>query len=115
MTAQSGERLNKYGLYGRVARKTPFSPRGIRLYDLASFANLHINNPQKFSNNILWTDENKVVISGHHALPCLANTNHNISHTGDDLWFFAAIVLVNLTVIETTMIFLRKYPCSAVH
>lgn len=45
--------------------KTPFYPKKHMVTRL-SFAELHLNGPQKFWTNILWTYETKVEIFAHH-------------------------------------------------
>jgi len=58
--------VQKYGMFGRVARRKLLLSKKNMAARLR-FANLHLNNSQDFLNNVLWTDETKVEIFGHNA------------------------------------------------
>uniref|UniRef100_A0A9J8C228 Transposase Tc1-like domain-containing protein n=1 Tax=Cyprinus carpio carpio TaxID=630221 RepID=A0A9J8C228_CYPCA len=54
------KRLGNNGLHGRVPRRKPLlSKKNIKA--LLSFARKHLDDPQDFWENTLWTDETKVV------------------------------------------------------
>ena len=57
------KRLNKNGVHGRIARRKPLlSKKNIAAH--LKFAKEHIDDPQDFWNNVLWTDESKVELFG---------------------------------------------------
>ena len=53
-------------MFGSFARRKPLLSKKNMAAQLR-FAWLHLNKPQDFWNNVLWTDETKVEISGHKA------------------------------------------------
>ncbi|KAK1798040.1 hypothetical protein P4O66_000540 [Electrophorus voltai] len=55
------KRLGKNGLHGRVPRQKPLlSKKNIKTY--LSFARKHLDDPQDFWENTLWTDKTKVFV-----------------------------------------------------
>ncbi len=57
------KRLGKNGLHGRVPRRKPLrSKKNIKAH--LSFAKKHLDDPQYFWENTLWTDETKVELFG---------------------------------------------------
>ena len=57
------KRLGKNGLHGRVPRRKPLlSKKNIKAH--LSFARKHLDDPQDFWENTLWTDETKVELFG---------------------------------------------------
>jgi len=46
------KRLNKYGMFGRVARRKPLCSKK-NMAAWLRFAKLHLNKPQDFWNNVL--------------------------------------------------------------
>ncbi|KAK3549749.1 hypothetical protein QTP86_007732 [Hemibagrus guttatus] len=57
------KRLGKNGLHGRVPRRKPLlSKKNIKAR--LSFARKHLDDPQDFWENTLWTDETKIVLFG---------------------------------------------------
>ncbi len=56
------KRLGKNGLHGRVPRRKPLSKKNIKAP--LSFARKHLDDPQDFWENTLWTDETKVELFG---------------------------------------------------
>ncbi|KAK3542764.1 hypothetical protein QTP70_002764 [Hemibagrus guttatus] len=57
------KRLGKNGLYGRVPRRKPLlSKKNIKAR--VSFARKHLDDPQDFWGNTLWTDETKIELFG---------------------------------------------------
>ena len=61
-----GKRLNKYGLFGRVARGMCLLSKKNKAAWLM-FAKMHLDKPQDFWNNVLWTDKTGVEMFGHNA------------------------------------------------
>ncbi|MBN3278876.1 TCB1 transposase, partial [Polyodon spathula] len=60
--------LHNTGLYGRDARKKPGKPLHTKknMKACLKFAKKHLDDPQVFWNNILWTDESQVELFGQH-------------------------------------------------
>lgn len=56
MTVQLGKTLNKYGLFGRFAKRKPFLFKENMAVQLR-FAAFYLNKQQDFWKNVLWTDE----------------------------------------------------------
>ncbi len=57
------KRLGKNGLHGRVPRRKPLlSKKNIKAH--LSLARKHLDDPQDFWENILWTDETKIELFG---------------------------------------------------
>ncbi|KAK3522939.1 hypothetical protein QTP86_009710 [Hemibagrus guttatus] len=57
------KRLGKNGLHGRVPRRKPLlSKKNIKAH--LSFARKHLDDPQDFWENTLWTDETKIELFG---------------------------------------------------
>ena len=56
--------LNKYDLHGRVIRRKPFLRPSHKIQRL-KFANEHLNKPDAFWKQVLWTDEIKIELFGH--------------------------------------------------
>ena len=57
--------LGKNGIHGRVARRKPLLTKKNMNAHL-KFAKKHLDDPQEFWNNVLWTDESKVELFGRH-------------------------------------------------
>lgn len=58
--------LGKNGIHGRVPRRKPLlSKKNIKAR--LTFAKTHLDHPQSFWNNVLWTDESKVELFGRNA------------------------------------------------
>ncbi|KAK3532293.1 hypothetical protein QTP86_016075, partial [Hemibagrus guttatus] len=70
------KRLGKNGLHGRVPRRKPLlSKKNIKAP--LSFARKHLDDPQDFWENTLWTDETKIELFGRsvsHYVWCKSNT-----------------------------------------
>uniref|UniRef100_A0AAR2LJV0 Transposase n=1 Tax=Pygocentrus nattereri TaxID=42514 RepID=A0AAR2LJV0_PYGNA len=70
------KRLGKNGLHGRVPRRKPLlSKKNIKAH--LNFSKTHLDDPQHFWENILWTDETKVELFGRcvsHYIWCKRNT-----------------------------------------
>ncbi|KAK3551411.1 hypothetical protein QTP70_017294, partial [Hemibagrus guttatus] len=70
------KRLGKNGLHGRVPRRKPLlSKKNIKAR--LSFARKHLDDPQDFWENTLWTDETKIELFGRsvsHYVWCKSNT-----------------------------------------
>lgn len=56
--------LHREKLHGRVMRKKPFLKSSHKESRLA-YAKRHLDKPESFWNNILWTDETKIELFGH--------------------------------------------------
>ena len=57
------KRLNKNGVHGRIARRKPLlSTKNIATY--LKFAKDHLDDPEGYWKNVLWTDESKVELFG---------------------------------------------------
>ena len=80
------------------------------------FAKLHVDKPQDFWNNVLWTDETKVEISGHNAQQHIwrkPNTTYEhkhviltVKHSGGGVIIWACFTAAgprHLALIESTM------------
>ena len=66
MTVQLEKILNKYGLFGRVAKRKPLLSEknmaaGLRI------AKMHLDKPQDFWNNVLWKDETQIEMFDYNA------------------------------------------------
>ena len=57
------QRLGKNGIHGRVPRRKPLLTKKNTMARL-TFAKQHLDDPQDFWDNILWTDETKVELFG---------------------------------------------------
>ena len=57
------KRLNKNGVHGRIARRKPLLSKK-NIAARLKFTKEHIDDPQDFWNNVLWTDESKVELFG---------------------------------------------------
>ncbi|RXM34592.1 Pleiotrophin [Acipenser ruthenus] len=57
--------LGKNGIHGRVARRKPLLTKK-NMNARLKFAKKHLDDPQEFWNNVLWTDESKVELFGRH-------------------------------------------------
>uniref|UniRef100_A0A9J7YNC4 Transposase Tc1-like domain-containing protein n=1 Tax=Cyprinus carpio carpio TaxID=630221 RepID=A0A9J7YNC4_CYPCA len=70
------KRLGKNGLHGRLPRRKPLlSKKNIKAH--LSFARKHLDDPQDFWENTMWTDETKVELFGRcvsHYVWCKSNT-----------------------------------------
>ena len=53
--------LNKNGVHGRTPQKKPLLSKNNNIAARLKFAKEHLDVPQHFWQNILWTDETKVV------------------------------------------------------
>ncbi|KAK3568377.1 hypothetical protein QTP86_005584 [Hemibagrus guttatus] len=69
------KRLGKSGLHGRVPRRKPLlSKKNIKTH--LSFARKHLDDPQDFWENTLWTDETKILLFGRTWKTCCDKWNH---------------------------------------
>ncbi len=72
------KRLGKNGLHGRVPRPKPLlSKKNIKAH--LSFARKHLDDPQDFWENTLWTDETKVELFGRRVSHYIWRKSNNIS------------------------------------
>jgi len=108
------ERLNKYGLFGRVVGKSLFSKK--KTIAQLIFVKFHLNKPKDCSNNVLQTDKTKVEMLSHkvqnhvwkkkkptYYLCCNITPNINCQHGGGGvmIWVsFAAIGPGHLSAIK---------------
>ena len=53
----------RHGVHGRIARRKPLLSKK-NIAARLKFAKEHIDDPQDFWNNVLWTDESKVELFG---------------------------------------------------
>jgi len=83
------KRQEKYGLFGRVARRKLLISKKNMAARLR-FAKLHLNKPQDLWNDVLQTDKTKVKMFCHNAqCHVWAKTKHSISAqtNGQALWW----------------------------
>ena len=109
------QRLGKNGIHGRVPRQKPLLTKKNTKACL-TFAKKHLDDPQDFWENILWTDETKVELFGRCAsryIWCKTNTAFHkkniiptVKHGGGSVMVwgcFAASGPGRLAVIDGTM------------
>lgn len=77
-TIKSEKILNKYSMFARVVRTMPlFSIKNTEAW--LKFTKLHLNKPNDFCNNFVWTHDTKVETSGHNTAPHLTNSKYQLS------------------------------------
>uniref|UniRef100_A0AAZ1XTB4 HTH psq-type domain-containing protein n=1 Tax=Oreochromis aureus TaxID=47969 RepID=A0AAZ1XTB4_OREAU len=72
---------------GRLSKFTPRSEHAITLTLFSirnteawlSFTKLHLNKPNDFCSNVVWTHDTKVETSGHNTAPHLTNSKYQLS------------------------------------
>lgn len=75
--------LNKYSMFARVVRTlTLFSIRNTEAW--LSFTKLHLNKPNDFCSNVVWTHDTKVETSGHNTH--LTNSKYQLSTLVVEVW-----------------------------
>ena len=107
--------LNENGLHGRRPRKTPLL-RGRHKKARLDFAKMHVDKPQSFWENVLWTDETKLELFGKSHQPYVyrrkneafkeKNTMPTVKHGGSSVMFwdcFAASGTGCLESVQGTM------------
>uniref|UniRef100_A0A9J7ZRY6 Transposase n=1 Tax=Cyprinus carpio carpio TaxID=630221 RepID=A0A9J7ZRY6_CYPCA len=99
------KRLGKNGLHGRVPRRKPLlSKKNIKAR--LSFARKHLDDPQDFWKNALWTDETKVELFGSNTTFQKKNIIPTVKYGGGSVMVrgcFAASGPGRLAVINGTM------------
>uniref|UniRef100_A0A803J9K4 Transposase Tc1-like domain-containing protein n=1 Tax=Xenopus tropicalis TaxID=8364 RepID=A0A803J9K4_XENTR len=70
--------LNKNGFHGRIQRKPLLSKKNIAAR--LKFAKEHLDVPQKYRQNILWTDETKVELFGRNTQNYRGNSQKGTAH-----------------------------------
>ncbi|KAF7640693.1 hypothetical protein LDENG_00022540, partial [Lucifuga dentata] len=101
------KRLGKNGIHGRVPRRKPLLTKKNTKARL-TFAKKHLDDPQDFWENILWTDETKVELFGSVKLTAFQKKNiiPTVKHGGGSVMVwgcFAASGPGRLAVIDGTM------------
>ena len=101
--------LNENRLHGRRLRKTPLL-RGRHKKARLDFAKMHVDKPQSFWENVLWTDETKLELFGKSHQPVYRrkneafkekNTMPTVKHGGGSVMFWGCFAASGTGCLES--------------